>query len=392
MLDFLFEEDSVRMFILIIFAVLIIAIRTLRKSCRLLENENEAYKRNVQKVEFEKSQNEKEKEDLKKVEDALQKRYDKLLEEEKIYRSKIDEQVLENERTYKNNINEQLKKLLQDKSVSMPWLATMMTDFYEIFINESRCTVTNVKDLKHEISQLKKENRLLTYNLDYVKSLFPEIEDEIETEIDEVPATEYLSKEEYDKLSDTEKNKLALERYKKSKNRGKHNIGRDFEMFVGYQYEKQGFKVTYFGIEQKIHDLGIDIIAEDKNRVFIIQCKYWNKHKTIYEKYICQLYGTTMKYRFDTKTRKIVKPLFICHNELSETAKEFAKTLGILVSENVELGEYPIIKCNIAEKIYHLPFDQQYDNLKREHCALVNTIEEAENLGCRRAYKWYGKK
>ena len=376
MLDFIFEDDSCRTFILITIVVAILVIWFLIKSNKILEKENLSYKANMQKMIEQQHKNEQEKAELNKIEVSLEKRYN---------------QLIENEKTYKAKINEQVEKLLQDKSISMPWLATMVSDFYKFFIDESRCTVTNVSELKHEIAQLKKENRLLTYKLDYAKSLLPEIEDEIEVAVndEDTPLTEYLSEEEYKSLSDTEKNKLALERYKNSKNRGKHNIGRDFEMFVGYQYEKQGFKVTYFGIEQKIHDLGIDIIAEDKNRIFIIQCKYWNKHKTIYEKYICQLYGTTMKYRFDTKTTKIVKPLFICHNELSETAKDFARSLNILVSENVEIGEYPLIKCYLDSNIYHLPFDLQYDKIKRENCKLVSTIEEAEALGCRRAYPWH---
>ncbi|MEY3495804.1 MAG: hypothetical protein RJA80_26 [Actinomycetota bacterium] len=34
------------------------------------------------------------------------------------------------------------------------------------------------------------------------------------------------------------------------------------------------------------------------------------------------------------------------------------------VIQEKQLKQYPVIKCNIAsngEKIYHLPFDQQYD-------------------------------
>ena len=54
---------------------------------------------------------------------------------------------------------------------------------------------------------------------------------------------------------------------------------------------------------------------------------------------------------------------------------------------------YPCIKCNISAdgtKIYHLPFDQQYDNVKIEthkgefYCA---TVKEAEDAGFRRAFR-----
>jgi len=53
-------------------------------------------------------------------------------------------------------------------------------------------------------------------------------------------------------------------------------------------------------------------------------------------------------------------------------------------------------KCNISqktkEKIYHLPFDQQYDKvlIEEKNECYVETCEEAENLGFRRAWRWQG--
>ena len=69
--------------------------------------------------------------------------------------------------------------------------------------------------------------------------------------------------------------------------------------------------------------------------------------------------------------------------------------LGVKVLENVMLKPYPSIKCNISrktgEKIYHLPFDQQYDNTvveeERNEC-YVQTVKEAEELGFRHAFRW----
>jgi len=57
------------------------------------------------------------------------------------------------------------------------------------------------------------------------------------------------------------------------------------------------------------------------------------------------------------------------------------------------------IKCNIsrrdAEKIYHLPFDQQYNRTlieeeKNEY--YLETVKEAEELGFRRVWKWRDQK
>jgi hypothetical protein len=56
-----------------------------------------------------------------------------------------------------------------------------------------------------------------------------------------------------------------------------------------------------------------------------------------------------------------------------------------------------MVKCNInpqtGEKIYHLPFDQQYDrvmigNVEGEFYA--ETVAEAESRGFRRAFRWMG--
>mgnify|MGYP002679159756 FL=1 len=79
---------------------------------------------------------------------------------------------------------------------------------------------------------------------------------------------------------------------------------------------------------------------------------------------------------------------------MSDAAKEFAKCLEIKVVENDKIKEYPMIKCNINEKnngkIYHLPFDQQYDNVKidKEGEFFAMTVQEAEEAGFRRAKRW----
>lgn len=89
-------------------------------------------------------------------------------------------------------------------------------------------------------------------------------------------------------------------------------------------------------------------------------------------------------------------PVFYTSTKLSETAKSFADSLNIEVHEEVPLKIYPMIKCNISqrtgERIYHLPFDQQYDNIKidppNEFIAL--TVAEAHAAGFRRAFRWHG--
>lgn len=56
----------------------------------------------------------------------------------------------------------------------------------------------------------------------------------------------------------------------------------------------------------------------------------------------------------------------------------------------------PLVKCNISKsdnKIYHLPFDQQYDRIKiniSKGEMFAYTIDEAVSKGFRRAKKWVG--
>jgi hypothetical protein len=325
-------------------------------------------------------------------------------------------------RNFHDEIMEKIKTLFKERQNACMWLAGMMTDFLTIAEEEYQKSLENtgkkaqlerafkINDLRKEIRRLIRENKILKYEMDYVKALIPETEDIIEyNELGEKYSdnyqnedfiSAYLPKEEYSKLTETEKNKRALEYYI---NRKKSNweIGRDFEMFIGYQFEKKGYRVQYFGIEKKLNDLGRDLIVESNRIINIVQCKYWSKEKTIHEKHIMQLYGTTIKYILDHPGEKRqVGALFITHTTISNTAREFARVFRIRVIENVELGKYPLIKCNVRRSgydqtsyIYHLPFDQQYDIVKinkKEGDFYAFTIEEAEAAGFKRAHRWHG--
>lgn len=224
------------------------------------------------------------------------------------------------------------------------------------------------------------------------------------------PATHYLAKEEFRKLTSTERNQLALDRFW-TRRKSKWLIGRIYERYIGYLYERRGYSVYYQGIVEGFDDLGRDLIATKGADVEIIQCKYWSQEKTIHEKHVFQLFGTTVEYWVKNMARKNtaqpnlfpellkqdrIKPIFITSTKLSEKAREFANVLGVHVQENIPLQRYPCVKCNISmrngEKIYHLPFDQQYDRtlIKEEkNERYVETVKEAERLGFRRAFRWH---
>ena len=92
-----------------------------------------------------------------------------------------------------------------------------------------------------------------------------------------------------------------------------------------------------------------------------------------------------------------IKPVFYTSAKLSEKSKEFARVLQIHVEQEFPLRQYPCIKCNVSmrngEKIYHLPFDQQYDRTlikeEKNEC-YVETVKQAEAKGFRRAFRWHG--
>ena len=264
----------------------------------------------------------------------------------------------------------------------------------------------DVRELKQKTKEYIKEYKLMRYEYDMLFSLFPELENYLEyysaeksETIEEVQENydyvqSWISKDEYSSLDENTRNQLALDRYIESRKKSKWAIGRDYEMFIGHEYEQKGYKVTYTGITDRLEDKGRDLIAQKDNEILIIQCKNWSKYKEIHENHICQLFGTTVQYNIENNLLFKATPVFITSATLSETALKFAEYLGVQVIQNKKLEEFPRIKCNInnKEKIYHLPFDQQYDRTiigdqKGEFFAW--TVQEAVDKGFRRAKKYF---
>jgi hypothetical protein len=135
--------------------------------------------------------------------------------------------------------------------------------------------------------------------------------------------------------------------------------------------------------------------------VHLIQCKRLSvvKGKPVRENVVAQIYGAAMFYAMRSGINpKNAKAVIVTTYELSEQALQFAKLLNVSVQERRSFEPYPCIKCNISsadqERIYHLPFDQQYDLTviekdKGEFYAL--TVADAVRAGFRRAYRWRGQ-
>ena len=330
--------------------------------------------------------------------------------------------------------NDELRKRLQDSIFfsetaksnlrAIPYMAAIMADFetYGLeklarkldwgYSTERLKKAKHIREIRRDAEAMVAKNKEAYYQLEYLLHMFPNLRDVIDSEFETLPVIEvsdlsnydttkdYLSESEYKTLSPCERNQLALDRYQKSHKKSKWQIGRDYELYVGYKYALKGYIIDYFGSYMGLEDLGRDLIAKKKGETLIIQCKYWSSQKKIHENHVNQLYGTMMSYCIENhvETSK-VHGVLVTNIELSETARKMAKLLNIEYVENFEIGDYPCIKCNINKdergmetKIYHLPFDQQYDstkiNKKGEFMAV--TVAEAEAAGFRRAFKWFG--
>lgn len=281
----------------------------------------------------------------------------------------------------------------------------------------AKTAAENVKLCKARIKELESENKELAYKYEYLTEIFPELreyflDEEALLQIksngswtsfleDYDHARDYLQKEEWESLSRIERNKIALDRWI---NTPKNNwtIGMLYEMQIAHRLGEEKFTaIENFGIKNGLNDLGRDIIAKkiegEKEDIYIIQCKNWSRIKEIHENVICQIFGTTIKYKISNPSLFVrnVYPCLITTTQVSKMAMEFAKALGVKVWViEFNLKSFPLIKCNInnGNKIYHLPFDQKYwdTQIDREGEFFAWTVDEAENNGFRRAYKWHG--
>ncbi len=338
----------------------------------------------------------------------------------------------------KTKINEAIEKVIYENSKSFPWAAKIISDYIdalddrlanylEMKARPAKKSADIIREIKGEKRKLEYDYKIAQYTVDYYESLFPSLKEYTDDDIDELsnafptdssqsdgeeifdPAIDWLSKVDYEKLSHIERLERALENYfKYSKSRWEK--GKKYERYIGYYFENKGYSVNYHGIEKRLEDLGIDLICKKQNETLLIQCKHW-KSRLIREASVNQLFGTSVKYTIenfcnnqqitlmfsDLLSNYNVIPMMITSSRLTDTAKNFANVLGIKVYESIPLERYPIIKCNINrqsnEKIYHLPFDQQYDNTIVEPERgefFASTIAEAEKKKFRRAYKWRG--
>ena len=363
-----------------------------------------------QKTELLSIQNENSK--LRKENRELQQLNEKTIEESKNYR------ILHEKR------EESLKKILEGHKKAYPYLASIMADYSTLDLKllaeqlnwghnvERAKKVASIIDIRNSANERIAEAKVATYQLNYLLSMYPALEDVLDTEEyneldysdkgylqDVDPVRKYISKEEWNSLSENERNQRALDNYIDSHSKSKWQIGRDYELYVGYLYRCKGFQVAYYGEDKGLEDLGRDLICTKDGKTQIVQCKYWSQEKKIHEKHIFQLFATTVSYCIDHHySMNDVSPVFVTNISLSNEAKRVAEQLNVTYVENRPMGDFPRIKCNngvdengFKTKIYHLPMDQQYDHIKLIHEGdmMAYTVKEAVDAGYRRAYKWH---
>lgn len=154
-----------------------------------------------------------------------------------------------------------LSALLSSNLTAMPWLAGMMADYltYDFEVEAKKLEwgynvqrekkIASVRAIRADAQKRIEEAKIATYQLEYLRTLYPALDDILETDYKDLnftgeipkydPVREYLSREEWLSLSQIERDQLALDRYIQSHNKSKWQIGRDYELSVAYEYSKK---------------------------------------------------------------------------------------------------------------------------------------------------------
>ena len=272
-------------------------------------------------------------------------------------------------------------------------------------------------DLRRKLQDTMMHLKMESYQMIFLQELFPELKQYMEDESSLLFLKQYknldvfnerrdrthdwMTEEEYRRMGVDERNQLALDRYANRKLTNSE-AGLEYERYVGYLLRTKGYNVEQNGIVSGVHDLGRDIIATrwsvNGSITYVIQCKRYSVNSDVWvvrENTVCQTYGTSIEYELSHPYlfNKII-PVIVTTKELTETAKRFADRLGVEVWV-IPMGKYPMIKCNInqktGEKIYHLPFDQQYETtqINQNGECYAFTVKEAVGKGFRRAMKHF---
>ena len=111
--------------------------------------------------------------------------------------------------------------------------------------------------------------------------------------------------------------------------------GKVYEKFVAKKYQEKDFMVTLHGIEKGYSDGGIDIVAENDEKIVLIQCKNWaqsNVYK-INHKDLRAFIGDCYLYILDNhiSDKKIAFHFIVSHEKmLTKSARHFLNKRNFL--------------------------------------------------------------
>ena len=238
------------------------------------------------------------------------------------------------------------------------------------------------QELSTQILQLKKQIAVLEAQ---IKRLQKETGKDI---VDIPPNSSTQSDTTYKGKTDTDSLQRALNAFIR-KRKSNVMIGKLYEQYIGFLYERRGWQVEYYGMEHGVEDMCWDLICRGAingvKRTVLVQCKCWSKSKQINWNHIFQLVGSSLYYENFDHEEERVSSAFWTSTELSDISRDCAEKFGIKFYENIPLKI--VIKCKNADdkkKVFYMPFDKEYFGIRmklKKGDMYVYSVSEAESNG-----------
>ena len=208
-------------------------------------------------------------------------------------------------RLRENAYNARLREYLDGRDASFKtgfltgrrWLAAFIAeaerardhrdDYLRSKSHPARKSADIVKTVKQEKRALAEQVKFLEFQLKAYEEYFPQLEEYRDLILDERvplsagvdnleeletadPSQLYVSREEWEHLSVSSRNQLALDRYV-ARPKSHWEIGRYYERYLGSLRETDGWVVTYHGALRGFEDLGRDLICVKGGEVEIVR-------------------------------------------------------------------------------------------------------------------------